>query len=249
MTALTNTPFLFHDFATAATLLTNALVSKKESYLLLIGDSGSGKTALTRYVCENLDKNTITPLYICARPGLQLNITSILAKYLHLPISICCSRSETAHLVTLALQNTSAPVLLIIDEAQFLLDNTLHELRLLVEAHFMAQPLLSILLCGLPSLFERMATPQLFPVSRRFKTKIRLRGLLLEEIAPFLNHSFEPSIDKRFSPQALTVIFEHARGLPATILASVAECLACTHNSQLIDKQSIVDFLASINAF
>jgi type II secretory pathway predicted ATPase ExeA len=220
-----------------------------EPYLLLIGESGSGKTALMRHFCDNLDKNLYTPVYLCARPAVQINLTAILAKYLHVPLSSWCSRTEAFYLVTLALNNNPTAILLFVDEAQFLQDATLQELRLLVEADLMAKPSLSVVLCGLPSLYEKLSLPSLFPVARRFLTKIRLHGLHLEEISPFIKHCSGIDLTTLFSPEAISIIFEHAHGLPASVIALVNHCINSCGSSTPVNKQQVQKLLASLDLF
>jgi hypothetical protein len=54
-----------------------------------------------------------------------------------------------------------------------------------------------------------------------------------EEVAPFLGQTLSKKAADRFSPEALSIIFEQARGIPALILAFASKCLKSNQNGQI----------------
>jgi type II secretory pathway predicted ATPase ExeA len=245
-TASKQIPFLFQDFHDAAAAIQDAL-NQQQSYVLLLGESGCGKTTLLRYLHQLLDKNTFSILYLCNKQATGANLLSILAKYLHLPL--WCSRVETASMVSIALKNIPTRILLWIDEAHLLRDDTLDELRLLCEADLLEPALFSVMLSALPSIKDRLLAPQLFPLLRRISTRIRMRGLQHEEIPAFLNHVLGNQTAPKFSQEALSLLFEHARGLPALLIDYCSRCLKTLKNTSLISKQQTIDIIDSIQSF
>ena len=239
-------PFLFRDFAHAADALLISL-RRHDPYVLLLGESGSGKTTLLRHMQAKLDKRSFSVLYLCHGRPSPSALARVLADALHLPIRR--TRAETSRLLLATLKNLPAKLLLWIDEAQLIHDDTLHELRLLSEADLDGPPLFCVILSALPQLKERLLAPDLFPLYRRITTRVRLRGLLHEEVAPFIDHALGNRTARRFSPEALNVIFEQARAIPAIVLAHVRLCLDNDTNAKgPIEKQSVVDTLESIDA-
>ena len=239
-------PFLHQDFQRAITLLLNA-VRRHNPYVLLLGDSGSGKTTLLRHLQTKLDKQSFTVLYLCHGRPSPSALARVLADALHLPIRK--TRAETSRLLLSTLKNLPAKLLLWIDEAQLIHDDTLHELRLLSEADLDGPPLFCIILSALPQLKERLLAPDLFPLYRRIAARVRLQGLLHEELAPFINHVIGKNTSQRFSTEALTVIFEQARAVPAIVKSHVEFCLENHKNQKItIDKQTAIDLLESIEA-
>jgi type II secretory pathway predicted ATPase ExeA len=238
------TPFLYQDFRRAADLLLAAL-RRHDPYVLLLGDSGSGKTTLLRYLQTKLDKRSFSVLYLCHGRPSPSALARVLADALHLPIRR--TRAETSRLLLSTLKNLPAKLLLWIDEAQLIHDDTLHELRLLSEADLDGPPLFCVVLCALPQLKERLLAPDLFPLYRRISARVRLRGLVHEEVTPFLNHAISKNAAARFSAEALSVIFEQARAIPAIIKSHAAFCIEhCPNTKNPIDKQTVVDLLESI---
>jgi type II secretory pathway predicted ATPase ExeA len=133
-------------------------------------------------------------------------------------------------------------LLLSIDEAQPLADDTLHEIRLLAEADLDGAPLFSVVLSGLPELKERLLAPHLFPLWRRMRPRVCLTGLRREELVPFLVHRLGKDGAARFEPTALDVLFEQTRGLPALIYDGAEDCLKA-HPKGLIAASNVADAL------
>lgn len=237
-------PYLYKDFRQAADTLLDAL-RLHEPYVLLVGDSGSGKTTLLRYVQSKLDKQSFSVLYLCHGRPSPSALARVLADNFHLPIRR--TRAETSRMLLSTLKALPEKLLLWIDEAQLIHDDTLHELRLLSEADLNGPPLFCIVLCALPSLKERLLAPDLFPLYRRICARVRLRGLLHEEVCPFIDHALGRHCSQRFTKEAIGVIFEQARALPAIVKSHAAYCLGKSNDDKTqIDKQTVITLLDDI---
>lgn len=237
-------PFLYKDFRNAAEDLLDAL-RRHEPYMLLVGESGSGKTTLLRYVQRKLDKRDYSVLYLCHGRPSPSALARVLADALHLPIRR--TRAETSRMLLSTLKELPSKLLFWIDEAQLIHDDTLHELRLLSEADLSGPPLFCVILSTLPQLRERLRAPDLFPLYRRITTRIVLRGLQHEELGAFIDHALGHHTAQRFSKEALSVIFEQGRALPALIKSHVAYCLRASRDAKgVIDKQTVIEQLNEI---
>ena len=215
-------PFLYGDFKDAMDYLREAL-SARPAYCLLLGDSGTGKTTLLRSLRRKLDKRRFQIIYLCHGQPSPSGLTRLLAERLHLPVRR--TRTETSPLLVQTLRNLPTRLLLWVDEAQTLRDDTLHELRLLSEADLTGPPLFSILLSALPEFRDRLLSPRLFPLWRRLSPQVTLTGLRQEELAGFLEHVVGKKEPERFSREALLNIFELAHGVPALVKSFTAECI------------------------
>lgn len=236
----------FDDFNYVYTTL-EAAVRQHQTYLLLIGESGCGKTTLLRTLLSNLDTHLFQYLYICGRQTTTASMLGTLAKHFHLPS--WCTRSELMHLLTAAIKNMTSRFVVVIDEAQELLDQTLIELRLLCEVQLQNEPLFTVVFSALPALKERLLSAEHAPLLRRITTRLRLRGLRDEEIEQFLIAFCSAAELSRFTPQALSLLFEEARGLPAQILQYARYALQITAAEKTIDKQQMSDCIRSMESF
>jgi type II secretory pathway predicted ATPase ExeA len=233
-------PFLYQDFKQAASIMCDALTAHY-SYILLLGDSGCGKTTLLRYLQQQLDKHSFSVLYLCHGRPSPSGLARVLADAVHLPIRR--TRAETSRLLLSTLKSLPTRLLFWIDEAQLIHDDTLHELRLLSEADLDGPPLFSVVLSALPTLKERLLAPDLFPLWRRIGTRVRLHGLHHEEVVPFVNHCLGKNTAARFSAEALSLIFEKARGIPAMVKNYCAHCIQVIPKATEITKQMADDSL------
>jgi general secretion pathway protein A len=227
-------PFMYGDFKNAMDTLEASLNSP--GYALLIGASGSGKTTLLRSLGSRLDRSRYQLLYICQGHLTSSSVARLLAEAMHLHIprtraAIC--RMLMQHLRTLATH-----LLLWVDEAQLLPEETLEELRLLSESDLDGPPLFSIVLAGLPSLRKNLLAPRLFPLLRRIQVKAELKGLRIEELEPFLRHLGLVSRSSPFSSEALSSIFEHGRGIPA-LIATLAQLCQREHPKETITVEMV----------
>jgi len=232
-------PFPYQDFQQALVTLKAALIHAP-AYALVLGESGSGKTTLLRTVAAQLDHRRFHILYLSHGQPSPSGLVRLLAETFHLPLRR--TRAETSRLLVQTLRNLPTRLLLSIDEAQPLADDTLHEIRLLAEADLGAAPLFSVVLSGLPELKERLLAPHLFPLWRRMRPRVCLTGLRREELATFLVHRLGKDGAARFEPPAMDVLFEQARGLPALIHDGAQDCLNAYPKGP-IDASRMADIL------
>lgn len=215
-------PFPYQDFQNALASLKSAM-TRAPAYALVLGESGSGKTTLLRTLAAQLDRRRFQVLYLSHGQPSPSGLVRLLAESFHLPVRR--TRAETSRLLVQTLRNHPTRLLLSIDEAHALADDTLHEIRLLAEADPDAPPLFGAVLSGLLELKQRLLAPHLFPLWRRMRPRVLLTGLRREELAAFLVHHLGKEAPARFESAALDALFEQARGLPALIRDGAEDCL------------------------
>ena len=208
--------FPFRDFVRARDVLAEALVEEEESYLLLTGDSGTGKTQVLHQLRQDLDRCRYRVLYFAETRRLApAGFTRVLARVLRL--SPCRSHAETVHELVRILGDGGPRLLVWFDEAQDLPEETLAEARGLVEADLEGTRNLQLLLCGLPPLRANLQAH--LRLWRRIVVREEITGLQSDEVADFLEHSFGEAQAKRVCDQGRTLLFEHARGAPGLLVS------------------------------
>ncbi len=81
-------PFPFADFERARSILKTALGEDRETYALLTGETGTGKTALLRQLRAEFDRASCRVLYFSeARRQKAAGLVRVIAKQLRVPTS------------------------------------------------------------------------------------------------------------------------------------------------------------------
>ena len=164
-------------------------IYERKGLLLLTGEAGTGKTTLLLRLMKNLDEGfpcvffdsldwTFEELLgsICAEFGLQTEKTSRLQKI-----------QALKEFLQQRVQAGGTGVLLI-DEAQNLEDQTLENLRLLLNLEMSNKKLLQIVLVGQPELKLKLAQTSLRQFKQRIAIQCQLSCLREPEIGPFIRH-------------------------------------------------------------
>ena len=217
-------PYPFHDFVRAKHALLGALLEHHEPFALLTGDTGSGKTALLRELRSHLDRARHRVLYFAeARKLGAAGLVKVVGESLRVRTSMCHSVSLDRLLRALA--DEPHTLLLWLDEAHELPEETLAEARALAESDLDGARRVQVLLVGLPRLRTELQTrPHLW---RRIVVREELTGLRFEELPEFLEHHFSPTQAKRVCEHGLNALFERAKGVPGLLLPMYRAILAC----------------------
>lgn len=216
-------PFPFADFVRARDSLVHALADIGETYAMLTGDTGTGKTALLRELRGQLDRTRHRVLYFSEAKKLgAAGLVKVVGESLRVRSSMCHSLSLDRLLR--ALSDDSQTIQLWLDEAQDLPAETLAEVRALAESDLDGARRVQVLFVGLPRLrAELQAQPYLW---RRVVVREEITGLLFGELLDFLDHHFPGGQSKRLCNQGLTALFERAAGVPGLLLPMYRAILA-----------------------
>lgn len=227
-------PFPYADYVQAKDALERALRGPR-FYGLIAGASGMGKTSLLREVADDLDRHRHHLVYISSSKVSLVGIVRCLAQTLH--VGPRRSYLETVQVLSEAIHAQTAHLLLWLDEADQIEPTTLQEVRMLAETDLAPEPLLSVVLSGLPPLLARLEAPTLFPLKRRIILRCHLAGLRREELDPFLEHRFGAIEAERIPPPVRDDLFERTKATPA-LLDTVAR-MALQNQTGTLDSDHV----------
>jgi type II secretory pathway predicted ATPase ExeA len=225
----------------------------QSSMVLISGPPGVGKTTGARSVTDELPPNKYTVVYI-GQDQHGVNLLSRIAEALGLK-----PKRFRQHIVlqlsqwlTNNVNDGGKFVILIVDEAHLLDDQTLEELRLLSNANYDRQSCFTLILIAQPWLRARLKSPFFEPLAQRIRYRYSLEGLSKEDTAEYVRlrlsaAGLSPTL---FSDDALVQIFGHSEGIPRKVnnLASQVLLKAQTHGLKQIDAALVKKVVDSMEA-
>ena len=232
-----HTDFFFDGADRGATLeaLMYAIVYD-EGIVKVSGEVGSGKTMLCRVLMERVPAHVAT-LYLAtpslARDEILLAIADELElKFSHERTSVAL-RELQEHLIRL--YAAGRRVVVLIDEAHVMPEETLEQVRLLSNLESNRHKLLQIVLFGQPELDATLGKPSLRQLRDRITHSFRMRPLTPPEVAKYLSfrmHAAGYRGPDVFAPRAVTRIARASGGLTRriNILADKALLAAFSDN-------------------
>jgi general secretion pathway protein A len=205
-------------------------VRRREGFVVITGDIGTGKTTLCRAILEQLDRKTFTALvlnpFLSEEDLLRLILQDFGVvsrdeiKHGRLRGISKQDLIETLNEFLLSLQPLGARALLIIDEAQNLPLQVLEQIRILSNLETDKEKLLQIVLVGQPNLKGQLRSHELRQLDQRVSIKYELRPLTPEETGAYVMHRLAIAgggAVVSFAPNALARIHRCTGGIPRLI--------------------------------
>jgi general secretion pathway protein A len=205
-------------------------IRRREGFVVVTGDIGTGKTTLCRALLEQIDRRTFSALVL--NPFLS---EDDLLKLILQDFGVV-SREEmkagrlngvskqelidTLYDFLLGLLPLHASAVLIIDEAQNLPLQVLEQLRILSNLETDKEKLLQIIMVGQLNLQGLLRSPELRQLDQRVSIRYELKPLTRDETAAYIAHRIQvaggPSAVS-FTPKALHAVHQFTGGIPRLI--------------------------------
>ena len=228
-------------------------IESGEGFIKITGEVGTGKTLLCRQLLNDYEQK-----FLCAylpNPYLSPDELRIsLATELGLKLSKRIDQFRLIERISRKLiqsHKSGKPVILLVDEAQALPDETLEALRLFTNLETEKRKLLQVVLFGQPELEARLAEKKLRQLRQRITFSYNLKPLNYEQTVNYVHHRINAAkIQKEedanenvicFTKGAMKKIFQYSRGIPRliNILSHKSLLLAYGKNKYEIDKKTI----------
>jgi general secretion pathway protein A len=213
----------------AITLLRQA-IRRKEGFIVLTGDIGTGKTTTCRALLEQLDASVFTSLIlnpflsieellrevlldfgVVSREGVRSGRISTASKH---------ELISTLHDFLLSLMPIHGSAVLIIDEAQHLSPQVLEQIRIISNLETNESKLLQIVLVGQLNLLDVLAAAEMRQLDQRISIRAALKPLNREEVEAYIAHRLwvaRGSTAVSFEPAALDRVHAYTGGVPRII--------------------------------
>jgi general secretion pathway protein A len=205
-------------------------IRRREGFVVVTGDIGTGKTTLCRAVLEQIDRATFTALVL----NPFLSEEDLLKRILQDFGVISRDDSKAGRLAGISKQELidalydfllgliplKASAVLIIDEAQNLPLSVLEQIRILSNLETDKEKLLQIILVGQLELQALLRSPALRQLDQRVSIRYELKPLDRESVGAYVAHRLTiagGSSSVSFAPRALDRVHKLSGGIPRLI--------------------------------
>jgi general secretion pathway protein A len=229
-------------------------IERREGFVVITGDIGTGKTTLCRALLDQTDKKTFTALLL--NPFLSeedllkgiLQDFGVVSRGEQRLATRQPSKQElinTLYDFLLSLVPLGGRGVLIIDEAQNLPPLILEQIRILSNLETDKEKLLQIILVGQLNLLPLLRSPELRQLDQRVSIRYQLKPLTAEEAGAYVSHRLAIANSTRsvlFTPAALKLVHQYSGGIPRLINMLCDRALLGGYSAQTsrIDEDLVV---------
>lgn len=193
----------------------------RDSFVIITGEIGIGKTTILNTVLEELGPDFVTAKLTHTTLS-HIELLQALLSEFGMPIykKKKVLLLDTLRAFFLKKHEEGKHVVIIVDEAQNLTGPALEELRLLSCIDTADRKIISVVLTGQPNLDDLIDAPGLTQLRQRARLRQRLEALNEDETTHYLQHRLAIAggdVDKVFSPEAIKDIHRLTQGIPRLI--------------------------------
>ncbi len=193
-----------------------------EGFIKIVGEVGSGKTLLCRKLLDSLEHDYVTA-YVPNPDLTPIELRRAFARELGINPALLHDQHELLTLINnrlLELHGEGKRVVLLLDEAQALSEESLEALRLLTNLETKTAKLLQVVLFGQPELDEKINLSQLRQLKQRISFSYYLPQLSREDLDTYLFHRLAVAgntYGTLFSKKARDMLFRTSQGIPRLV--------------------------------
>ena len=196
-------------------------ILENKGFVVVTGEIGSGKTTLINYLLNKIGTNI--------QVGLVNNTNIQPAEFLKMvckEFELDPKTNDKAELIDILsgylIDQFAAGerVVLIVDEAQNLTNDTMEEIRMLSNIETEKHHLVQIILVGQPELKFKLQQSNLKQLAQRVTVHCHLKGLEKDEVAEYIQHRLQVGGSQRmdlFDKETIETIAIYSRGIPRLI--------------------------------
>ncbi len=226
-------------------------IRRREGFIVLAGDIGTGKTTLCRALLEQLDQTTFTSLVLNPFLSVEELLREILLDFgvvsrdaVRSGRLLSASKHElvsTLHEFLLSLITIRGGGVLIVDEAQHLTPAVLEQIRVISNLETNQSKLLQIVLVGQLNLLDLLRDAEMRQLDQRISLRALLKPLTRDEVDAYIAHRLSVAAGTRtptFEPGALDRVHAYSGGVPRVINLLCDRALMVAAESQAHDRHA-----------
>lgn len=197
-------------------------ITSRAGFILLTGEVGAGKTTLLRACLDHLPADTVTAMVFNTAEIAPTDLLALMMADLGVEARGPSKAEKLIAIQEYLLRNLDrrTNVVVVIDEAHNLSEETLEEVRLLSNFETNNAKLLQLVLTGQPELLDKLARPRLRQLRQRIVVEHSLDYLTSDEIGMYLRHRISCAggkFEQIFQPGVEEAFFDGSRGCPRLV--------------------------------
>lgn len=219
-----------------------ACFGKRRGIAAIAGESGSGKTAIIRYFCDELAANNHKIIYNPFTNSSDNDLLRSLCTAFEIEPSFHRSRTIEALQQRIRELGSINPVI-VLDETQNASHSLLETMRLLTNDEFDSRNRITLILIGTEDLFRELKKKRNESLRQRVTLYCRLSPLTEKETQDYITHSLEQAgtAQQVFKPEAVKLIYDISLGRLRSInkLAAAALEIASRETCQTVELKHV----------
>ena len=221
-------------------------------FTVITGDIGAGKTTLVNYLLEQEGEEVVIGVINNTHASFGNLMTWVLDAFdLEEPSPENAKKLRKFSEFVMDQYADGKRVLLVIDEAQNLSEETLEELRLISNINISTDVFLQLILVGQPELIEKLNDPRLTQFAQRIGVDFNLRPMDYVDTGKYILHRLKTAGSSKsiFTTDAIAAIFCFSEGVPRRIntLCDMALVYAFADERKSINANLIIDIVKDRN--
>ena len=221
-------------------------------FTVITGDIGAGKTTLVNYLLEQEGEEVVIGVINNTHASFGNLMTWVLDAFdLEEPSPENAKKLRKFSEFVMDQYADGKRVLLVIDEAQNLSEETLEELRLISNINISTDVFLQLILVGQPELIEKLNDPRLTQFAQRIGVDFNLRAMDYVDTGKYILHRLKTAGSSKsiFTTDAIAAIFCFSEGVPRRIntLCDMALVYAFADERKSINANLIIDIVKDRN--
>jgi type II secretory pathway predicted ATPase ExeA len=195
-------------------------VDNRKGFILIAGDIGTGKTTLVNALLSEIDSSHIVLTILNPKWSFDEIVTYFANKLGVIPNNQAIIQLlEKIKLKLIDLDNEGKRVVLILDEAHLLSEETLQNIRILSNIETENKKLIQIILVGQNEIYNYLQKTSLKTLKQRIVINRNLRPLSKKETFDYVKYRLRIAgrQSKLFSDSAVALIWRRSRGVPRII--------------------------------